>query len=110
MILQCGYLNKSVFYYHYVQNVIISKVGWKKISVKYNNNIIKEYINSDCDCDSDCDYKFELIQDNNYDIIFKCNDTEIINERQLYNVDLVIDGINNNIFSYRFEEGLIVDH
>jgi hypothetical protein len=104
MILQCGYLNKSVFYYHYVQNVIISKAGWTKLSVKYNDNIIKEYVNSDID------YKFELTQDNQYNIILKCNDTEIINERQLFNVDLIVDGVDDKIFTHKFEEGLIVDH
>lgn len=104
MILQCGYLNKSVFYYHYVQNVIISKAGWTKLSVKYNDNIIKENLNSDCE------YKFELTQDNQYNIILKCNDVELKRIDKLFNVDLIIDGVDDKIFTYKFEEGLIVDH
>lgn len=106
MILQCGYLNKSVFYYHCVQNVIISKDGWTNISVKYDNTVIKEYVNSK----DISEYKFELTQDNQYNILLKCNNDELMSERQLFKVDLIIDGVDDKIFSHRFEEGLIVDH
>ena len=105
MIIECGFLNKSSGYFYYVQNVIISKSGWTKIIVKYNNNILVEYSNSN----SNIEYRFELTSDNNYNILLKVNDKEIMRQKQLFKVEL--DILDDNInFSYKLEEGLIVDH
>lgn len=103
MMLQFCYLNKSAGYYHFVQNVVLSKSGWTKIVVKHDNKQIAEVTNDNKE------YKFEMTMDNNYNILLKANERVLMDSIQLFTVELDVFDTDNN-FSFKFEEGLIVDH
>lgn len=130
MILQCGNLINSS-HTHPIQNVIISKSGWTKISIMHNDTVIatcdnnpesgsikiiinkkdmirgKKIVNKTV-IHNNSEYKFELTS--GHGIILKCNDDELMSSEYLFFVDLYIDGVDDKTFSHRFENNFIVDH
>ena len=105
MNLTGGYLNKSVGYYYYVQNIKLNKTGWVSVVVKYNDAVIATFENNNTEMN------FELKQDNLYNVILMINDNNILQSRQLFKFDLDVtltDNSNKNV--YEFKDGLIVDH
>lgn len=105
MILECGFLNKSSGYYYYVQNVILSKTGWTKVVINKDNKIIEVTTL----CSENKEYKFQMARDNNYNIVLKVNDIDIITSSTLFKVDINVCDTDDT-FSYKFEEDIIVDH
>lgn len=101
-IIKCGYIGKSAGYYYYIQNVILQKTGWTEVTFSYNEKKYK-YTNMNKEM------KFEMITNNNYDIILMVDGNYIITTKTLFEVELNILAEPTDNF-YRFEEGLIVDH
>lgn len=103
-LIKCGYLGKSVGYYHFVQNVILQKMGWKEVKIKNSfNNDIHKYQNIGEEM------KIKMTMDNNYNIMLLVNEKCIVMSRTLFEVELNVMAESKTNF-YKFDEGLIVDH
>ncbi len=106
LILECGYLGQSSGYYHDIQNVILSKLGWSKVVIIENDVKIAEYNNRDVET------TFKLVLDDEYNICLMMkamNDIVIKKSPTLFKVSLEIYVINSD-FKYRLEKDMIVDH
>ena len=119
-----GYLGNSIYYYHFLQNVILSKHGWSKATIFTDNNTIEKIIYPD-NIDDGTDEtntkktiypdninetKIELKLDDNYQSILCVNNIAVFRHKYIFKVNITIDIIDSDSFSHRFIEGLIVDH
>ena len=102
MRLDCGHIVDSCRY-HPVQNVKLRDFGWSKVTVLLNENPIAHFTNNGQEV------LFELIQDNNYNIILTANKKEIKRDPHLFRVvlDVKTEGDASDFFEY--VESMIYD-
>jgi hypothetical protein len=102
MLLTCGHIANSCRY-HPVQNIKLKSYGWSKLNVIFNNSVINTFINNGQEL------FFEMVQDNNYNILLMANKQVVKKERQLFKVELDINTIENSDDFYEYVEGWIYD-
>lgn len=102
MLLTCGHIANSCRY-HPVQNIKLKSYGWSKLNVIFNNSVINTFINNGQEL------FFEMVQDNNYNIMLMANKQVVKKERQLFKVELDINTIENSDDFYEYVEGWICD-
>jgi hypothetical protein len=103
MILNCGFLGKSVGYYYYIQNITLLNSGWKNVVIISQDVPLVEYDNNGSEL------KFELSSDNEY-INFKINDKIFRQSKNLFKITLDVTPESNESNFYKIEENWIVDH
>lgn len=102
MLLTCGHIANSCRY-HPVQNIKLKSYGWSKLNVVFNNTIVNTFINNGQEL------FFEMVSDNNYNILLMANKQIIKTERQLFKVYLDIKTMGETNDFYEYVEGWIYD-
>jgi 8-oxo-dGTP pyrophosphatase MutT (NUDIX family) len=95
LILECGFIEKkSSPRYKYFENITLSKDGWTKVDIIYNNEIINTKINNNTVI------TYELIMGDNDIFNLNENDKLIFSRKYVFTVKLHIYGIDSKKFKY----------